>query len=144
MQQRRGSRKTSWYDLGRSANAFTPIYGDCTDAFVAKLNNAGSAFSMSAMWAAAQATLTGFMAFVALFAFYFYLGRALRQLDPSQAIPARVRRALDTLAEGSAYHRSERLHRAGESRVGVGRAQERRRAPGMRDRDVSLDFTRRR
>ena len=44
--------------------------------------------------------LTGFMAFVAFVAFYFYLGRALRQLDPSQAIPARVRRALDTLAEG--------------------------------------------
>lgn len=34
------------------------------------------------------------------FAYYFYLGRVLRQLDPSQAVPARVRSALDTLAEG--------------------------------------------
>ncbi len=32
--------------------------------------------------------------------FYFYLGRVLRQLDPSQAIPGRVRSALDTMAEG--------------------------------------------
>jgi signal transduction histidine kinase/CheY-like chemotaxis protein/HPt (histidine-containing phosphotransfer) domain-containing protein len=39
--------------------------------------------------------------FVASFvAFYFYLGRVLRQLDPSQAVPGRVRAALDTLAEG--------------------------------------------
>ncbi len=33
-------------------------------------------------------------------AFYFYLGKVLRQLDPSQAIPSRVRSALDTMAEG--------------------------------------------
>jgi hypothetical protein len=32
--------------------------------------------------------------------FYFYLGKVLRQLDPSQAIPGRVRTALDTMAEG--------------------------------------------
>lgn len=31
---------------------------------------------------------------------YFYLGKVLRQLDPSQAIPGRVRSALDTMAEG--------------------------------------------
>jgi PAS domain S-box-containing protein len=33
-------------------------------------------------------------------AFYVYLGRTLRHLDPSQAVPARVRAALDTLVEG--------------------------------------------
>ena len=33
-------------------------------------------------------------------AFYLYLGRVLRHLDPSQAIPGRVRAALDTLTEG--------------------------------------------
>jgi PAS domain S-box-containing protein len=39
--------------------------------------------------------------FLACFAsFYFYLGKVLRQLDPSQAVPGRVRAALDTLAEG--------------------------------------------
>ena len=32
--------------------------------------------------------------------FYLYLGRMLRQLDPSRAVPDRVRNALDTLAEG--------------------------------------------
>ncbi len=32
--------------------------------------------------------------------FYFYLGKVLRHLDPSQAIPGRVRSALDTMAEG--------------------------------------------
>ena len=35
-----------------------------------------------------------------LVGFYFYLGRMLRQLDVSEAVPARVRSALDTLAEG--------------------------------------------
>ena len=33
-------------------------------------------------------------------AYFFYLGRVLRQLDPSRAVPARVRNALDTMAEG--------------------------------------------
>ncbi|MBT8334401.1 MAG: Hpt domain-containing protein [Deltaproteobacteria bacterium] len=32
--------------------------------------------------------------------FYFYLGRVLSLLDPSKAVPARVRAALDTMAEG--------------------------------------------
>ncbi len=34
------------------------------------------------------------------FLFRFYLGRVLRHLDPSQAVPTHVRSALDTLAEG--------------------------------------------
>jgi PAS domain S-box-containing protein len=33
-------------------------------------------------------------------AFYFYLGRVLHQLDPSRAVPERVRTAFDTMAEG--------------------------------------------
>jgi PAS domain S-box-containing protein len=41
-----------------------------------------------------------YMALAGFFAFYFYLGRMLSQLDPSRAIPGRVRAALDTLAEG--------------------------------------------
>ena len=32
--------------------------------------------------------------------YYFYLGKVLRQLDPSQAIPGRVREALDTMTDG--------------------------------------------
>jgi signal transduction histidine kinase/CheY-like chemotaxis protein/HPt (histidine-containing phosphotransfer) domain-containing protein len=41
-----------------------------------------------------------FISFLCFTTFYFYLGRVLRQLDPSQAIPGRVRAALDTMAEG--------------------------------------------
>ncbi|HET9045161.1 MAG TPA: histidine kinase dimerization/phospho-acceptor domain-containing protein, partial [Burkholderiales bacterium] len=44
--------------------------------------------------------LAGFMLFACFTSFYFYLGRMLRHLDPSQAVPGRVRAALDTLAEG--------------------------------------------
>ncbi len=39
-------------------------------------------------------TVTGFLVF------YFYLGRMLKHLDPSRAVPERVRSALDTLTEG--------------------------------------------
>jgi PAS domain S-box-containing protein len=41
-----------------------------------------------------------FMGFTCFVVFYFYLGKVLRHLDPSQAIPGRVRAALDTMAEG--------------------------------------------
>ncbi len=44
--------------------------------------------------------LTLFCAALCFVAFYFYLGRVLRHLDPSAAIPGRVRSALDTLTEG--------------------------------------------
>lgn len=44
--------------------------------------------------------LLGFVSFICFSVFYFYLGKVLRHLDPSQAIPGRVRAALDTLAEG--------------------------------------------
>ena len=44
--------------------------------------------------------LATYMLFGSFVAFYFYLGRVLRHLDPSQAVPGRVRAALDTLAEG--------------------------------------------
>jgi PAS domain S-box-containing protein len=44
--------------------------------------------------------MVAFVMLGSMFAFYFYLGRVLRQLDPSRAIPGRVRAALDTLAGG--------------------------------------------
>ena len=47
-----------------------------------------------------QVEMVGFIVICSFFAFYFYLGRVLRQLDPKNAVPARVRAALDTLAEG--------------------------------------------
>jgi PAS domain S-box-containing protein len=44
--------------------------------------------------------LLGFMSITSLILFFFYLGKMLKQLDPSQAVPDRVRSALDTMAEG--------------------------------------------
>ena len=45
-------------------------------------------------------TMIIFMGLGCAIAFYFYMGKVLRQLDPSKAIPGRVRAALDTMAEG--------------------------------------------
>jgi PAS domain S-box-containing protein len=44
--------------------------------------------------------LLAFVALVCIPSFYVYLSRVLRHLDPSQAIPSRVRSALDALTEG--------------------------------------------
>ena len=44
--------------------------------------------------------LSGFTVIVCFALFYFYLRRMLRELDPSRAVPQRVRTAYDTLTEG--------------------------------------------
>lgn len=44
--------------------------------------------------------LAAFCGVLAFVAFFVYLSRVLRHLDPAQAIPSRVRSALDTLTEG--------------------------------------------
>ena len=44
--------------------------------------------------------ILAFVSATSFIGFYFYLGKMLKQLDPSQAIPGRVRSALDTMAEG--------------------------------------------
>ena len=44
--------------------------------------------------------LAGFMALSGFFGFYFYLSKVLAQLDPSNAVPAHVRSAFDSVAEG--------------------------------------------
>ena len=44
--------------------------------------------------------LIGFVVMTSGVLWYFYLGLILEQLNPSQAIPGRVRESLDTLAEG--------------------------------------------
>ncbi len=44
--------------------------------------------------------LMGFLSFFGFIIYYFYLGKVLTQLNPSQAIPSRVRSTLDTIAEG--------------------------------------------
>jgi PAS domain S-box-containing protein len=47
-----------------------------------------------------QTQLLLFIALMTFMGFYLYLGKMLKQLDPSQAVPERVRSALDTMAEG--------------------------------------------
>ncbi len=59
-----------------------------------------SSTAWSGLGSAPLMLFAGFIALAGFVAFYFYLGRVLSQLDPSQAIPGRVRAALDTLAEG--------------------------------------------
>ena len=44
--------------------------------------------------------LVAYIAISSFILFYFYLAKMLRHLDPSQAVPTRVRNALDTLTEG--------------------------------------------
>ncbi|MCB9775998.1 MAG: response regulator [Nitrospiraceae bacterium] len=47
-----------------------------------------------------QPQLLLFVGLMCFIGFYLYLGKMLKQLDPSQAVPERVRSALDTMAEG--------------------------------------------
>ena len=64
--------------------------------------------------------LIAFLFAMCLVAFYFYLGRVLRQLDPSRAIPSRVRAALDTLTEGLlVIDRDQHIVLANESFAGL-------------------------
>ena len=44
--------------------------------------------------------MLGFIGLFGFILFYLYLGKMLKALNPSQAVPGRVRSALDTLAEG--------------------------------------------
>jgi len=55
---------------------------------------------MTGMLQSPMVQLVAFLGLGSFVLFYFYLGKMLRHLDPSSAIPARVRAALDTMAEG--------------------------------------------
>ena len=50
-------------------------------------------------WRASPFGLMAFMSLICFPLFYFYLGKMLKELNPSQAVPGRVRSALDTIAE---------------------------------------------
>ena len=59
--------------------------------------------STTLLWgliSAERAQLIAYMAIVGFVGFYIYLSRMLRHLDPSQAVPERVRTALDTMTQG--------------------------------------------
>jgi PAS domain S-box-containing protein len=74
-------RDTKW---GRVELRFTPLVDEGWMGFVTS----------------PQTQLLLFMALLCFLGFYLYLGKMLKQLDPSQAVPERVRSALDTMAEG--------------------------------------------
>lgn len=50
-------------------------------------------------WRQSEFGLMLFVSLLSLPAFYFYLGKMLKELNPSSAVPGRVRNALDTIAE---------------------------------------------
>jgi PAS domain S-box-containing protein len=51
-------------------------------------------------WQDPSLRLSAFVMLLGLLLFYLYLGRMLRELDPTRAVPQRVRVAYDTLTEG--------------------------------------------
>ena len=73
--------KTKW---GRVELRFTPIVDE----------------GWMAMVTGQHTQLFLFVALLCFLGFYLYLGKMLKQLDPSQAVPERVRSALDAMAEG--------------------------------------------
>ena len=73
-------RDTEW---GKIALFFTNPNGD---GWIKKLQNS-------------RLALIAFCSLAGFILFYFYLGKMLKALNPSQAVPGRVRSALDTLAE---------------------------------------------
>ncbi len=50
-------------------------------------------------WITHPFVMLGFVPFLCFPAYYFFLGKMLKELNPSQAVPGRVRSALDTIAE---------------------------------------------
>jgi len=50
-------------------------------------------------WLASTFVMLGFVPLLCFPAYYFFLGKMLKELNPSQAVPGRVRSALDTIAE---------------------------------------------
>lgn len=69
---------------GRVELRFTPLVGE----------------GLMGFFTSQHTQLLGFVALLCFLGFYVYLGKMLKQLDPSQAVPERVRSALDTMAEG--------------------------------------------
>jgi diguanylate cyclase (GGDEF)-like protein/PAS domain S-box-containing protein len=55
---------------------------------------------LAGLWASPLARLCCFVALMGFVTYFFFMKRTLRHLDPSAVIPARVKAALDVLAEG--------------------------------------------
>jgi PAS domain S-box-containing protein len=55
---------------------------------------------LTGLWSNPLLKIIAFVVLAGMVIFYLYLGRVLQHLDPSRAVPGRVRAALDTLTEG--------------------------------------------
>ena len=94
-----------WQDMGGEYSTDTqvqvPIWADEGKWGTLELRFKG--LDERGIWGVLQNPMVRTLVFLGVLcfaAFSFYLGKVLRQLDPSKAIPGRVRSALDTLAGG--------------------------------------------
>ncbi|MCG6938351.1 MAG: response regulator [Gammaproteobacteria bacterium] len=100
-----GDHKKNWQILeqGKSSDSqvMVPIYegkkvwGQVELAFQPLIPNAWYGKLLQPVF-----LLLSLVSMISFMMFYVYLGKMLKQLDPSQAVPDRVRSALDTMAEG--------------------------------------------
>ena len=100
-----GDHAANWTNVNENApldsNIFVPIYsGDSRWGSLEMRFRPLSATGIRGWFMNPQIRLVGFVSFVCLIIYSFYLRRMLQHLDPSKAVPPRVRSALDTLAEG--------------------------------------------
>jgi len=70
------------------------IWGDLEFQFVSNDNKHWLFQYLNSRW-----SIIGFMSLMCFPVFYYFLGRVLKELNPSEAVPSRVRSALDTIAE---------------------------------------------
>ena len=94
-----------WQDMGGEYSTDTqvqvPIWGE--EGKWGRLELRFRVLDERGIWGMLQNPMVRTLVFLGVLcfaAFSFYLGKVLRQLDPSKAIPGRVRSALDTLAGG--------------------------------------------
>ena len=100
-----GEHETNWQPMSGEYSSDTqvmvPIYAkeDKWGQLELKFANASELWGLT-NYQSQMLPLVIFLAGSSFFVFYFYLGKMLKHLDPSRAIPRRVRTALDTMAEG--------------------------------------------
>ena len=70
------------------------VWGELLFEFVSDRNQSRIQQYKSSTW-----VVIGFMTMLCFPLFYFFLGKVLKELNPSSAVPSRVRSALDTIAE---------------------------------------------
>ena len=87
-------------DASTDSQVVVPIYEGAERGV--RSNSPSSRCHLTLVWAVYTSRLVNdrFVSLTSFLVFYLYLGKMLKQLDPSQAIPDRVRTALDTMAEG--------------------------------------------